>query len=49
MKLQCKKEKCVKENGGIPYEWEYKGKSSFYATCPKCLNKVKIQEVKDGS
>jgi hypothetical protein len=24
------------------YEWDYKGKAMFYATCPRCLYKVKI-------
>ena len=26
------------------YEWEYKGVSKFYASCPKCLMKVKIDK-----
>ena len=24
------------------YEWEYKGKSNYYASCPRCLSKVKV-------
>lgn len=24
------------------YNWNYKGKSKFYATCPMCLKKIKI-------
>ncbi len=35
MKLTCKK--CERE-------WEYKGQSKYYATCPQCLNKVKVVE-----
>jgi hypothetical protein len=35
MKLKCKRKGCG-------YAWDYKGKSKFYATCPNCLNKVKI-------
>jgi hypothetical protein len=45
MELKCTNPKCERE-------WEYKGKSEFYATCPSCLNKVrinkKVKEVKDG-
>lgn len=26
------------------YEWDYKGKSQYYATCPRCLRKVKVKE-----
>ncbi len=26
------------------YSWTYKGKNPFYATCPSCLRKVKIEE-----
>jgi len=35
MKLKCK-------NCG--YEWEYKGKSGYYATCPRCLRKVSLKK-----
>lgn len=33
IKLICKRCK---------YDWEYKGSKDYYATCPNCLNKVKI-------
>ncbi|MBS7631677.1 site-specific DNA-methyltransferase [Candidatus Bathyarchaeota archaeon] len=33
MLLKCK---------NCEYEWEYKGKSGYYATCPKCLRKVSL-------
>lgn len=36
----CNNKKCK-------YEWDYKGKAPFYATCPKCLRKVKIVRVKE--
>ena len=39
MKLKCTNKKCGKE-------WDYKGKADFYATCPNCLRKVKIQQSK---
>ena len=35
MKLKC---------NNCKYEWEYKGLSEYYATCPRCLNKVKVKE-----
>jgi ribosomal protein S27E len=35
MKIKCKK---------CSHEWEYKGKSKFYVTCPNCYNKVNIQK-----
>ncbi len=28
------------------YEWDCKSKMKFYITCPQCLAKVKIAEVK---
>jgi site-specific DNA-methyltransferase (adenine-specific) len=28
------------------YEWEYKGTSEYYATCPKCLRKVSLKKRK---
>ena len=37
MILKCKK--C--EN-----EWDYKGDNPYYATCSRCLNKVKVEAVK---
>lgn len=39
MKLKCPYENCQ-------YEWDYKGDSDFYATCPQCLRKVKIDKNK---
>ena len=36
--------KCPKCN----HEWEYKGKSKYYVTCPQCYNKVKIKLMKGG-
>ena len=27
-------------------EWEYKGKNPYYATCSRCLNKVKVNPEK---
>ena len=38
MKIKCKR--CEKE-------WEYKGKSKYYASCPNCKTSVKI-ELKGG-
>ena len=26
------------------YSWEYKGKSKFYASCPRCRTNIKIKE-----
>ena len=41
MKIKCKK---------CNHEWEYKGHSKYYVTCPECYNKVNIQiQVKGGS
>ena len=37
MILTCKNKICK-------YEWDYKGKSKFYVTCPQCYNKLKIKE-----
>lgn len=33
MKLKC---------NNCKREWEYKGKATYYASCPNCLYKVKI-------
>ena len=33
--MNCTNKKCE-------YEWDYKGKAKFYATCPSCLRKSKI-------
>ena len=35
MITQCLNPKCK-------YKWDYKGESPFYATCPRCLQKVRI-------
>lgn len=32
------KQKCQ----NCDYEWEYGGSSEYYATCPRCLRKVKV-------
>jgi hypothetical protein len=48
MRVKCLHEKCVKKNGGVPYEWEYKGKQNFYCTCPKCLSKIKLEDNKQN-
>jgi len=39
MKVKCSNKKCE-------YEWDYKGEGKFYATCPRCLYKVKIKKLK---
>lgn len=36
-KIVCPSTRCK-------YEWAYKGNGKFYATCPQCLNKIKITE-----
>jgi|TARA_R100000750_G_scaffold5683_1_gene4319 hypothetical protein len=38
MKLKCKNKKCGNE-------WNYKGKSKFYASCSKCKGSVRIKKV----
>lgn len=40
MKLKCNNKQCE-------YEWDYQGKAKFYATCPRCLYKVKINKKKE--
>jgi DNA-directed RNA polymerase subunit RPC12/RpoP len=35
IKLKCKK---------CGNEWEYNGQKEYWATCPNCLNKVKIKK-----
>jgi len=35
--LKCTNKECN-------YEWEYKGKSPFYATCPRCYRKINIKK-----
>jgi len=44
MKVKCLNKRCVKENGGKPYEWDYKGDNPFYASCPRCKSSVKLKE-----
>jgi len=36
MNLKCPNNKCK-------YSWNYNGQAKFYATCPRCLSKVKIK------
>jgi len=36
MKLKCSRKDCL-------YEWNYKGNQKFYASCPRCLSKVRIK------
>ena len=38
MKIKCKRCK---------HEWEYTGKSEYYATCPFCYTKVRIEVVEE--
>jgi len=40
MKLKCKK---------CGNEWDYNGKNPYYATCSRCLNKVKVEECSQKS
>lgn len=37
MKLTCK---------ACKHSWTYGGKSEFYATCPRCLSKVRVAKYK---
>ena len=42
MKIKCKK---------CNHEWEYKGKSKFYVTCPQCYVKINLNKsnhIKNG-
>jgi len=41
-KNKRQKIKCYHSDCG--YEWNYKGKSGFYATCPRCLRKISISK-----
>lgn len=45
-KSETKKLKCPNQKCG--YEWDYKGSSPFYTTCPKCLYKVNIEKASVG-
>jgi len=38
MKIKC---------GKCDHEWNYKGHSKFYVTCPYCYKKIRI-EIKGG-
>jgi len=38
MKLKCSRKGCE-------YKWDYNGKNKWYATCPRCLTKVRVKEV----
>ena len=31
------------------YDWEYKGKSNFYISCPRCRSNINLQKPKDKS
>jgi len=37
MKLKCPK---------CGYEWDYKGRMTYYATCPNCKRPVRIKDVR---
>lgn len=39
MKVRCKKCK---------HSWGYKGKSTYYVTCPHCYNKVNVKKKQNG-
>ncbi len=39
IRLTCQRSSCK-------YEWNYKGKSKFYATCPRCRSTVNIEKQK---
>lgn len=36
IKVKCKNPKCG-------HEWNYKGTSKFYVTCPHCYNKTSLR------
>jgi len=35
MKLKCKRPTCL-------HEWDYKGKNTFYACCPRCKSSIRL-------
>lgn len=37
LKIKCKR---------CDYQWEYKGKSEWYTSCPKCKTTVNIKKLK---
>ena len=39
MKIKCYKCK---------HEWNYKGKSTIYITCPHCYSKLNLKKLKGG-
>jgi len=39
MKIKCPNKKCN-------HEWDYKGSSKFYVTCPECYKKINIEKIK---
>lgn len=39
VELKCPKDDCGKE-------WNYKGTSKFYITCPQCHRKIKLEDLK---
>ena len=38
MKTKCNK---------CHYEWDYKGESEYFVTCPRCLSKVDVRKQKE--
>lgn len=40
MKVKCNDPK----HPDCKYEWEYNGKSKYFATCPGCNSKIRIKE-----
>ena len=40
MKVKCHKCK---------HEWDYKGKSDYYITCPQCYRKINVEKLKGGN
>ena len=41
MKVKCNNSECLNE-------WDYKGLSQWYATCPRCHANVRIRELIKG-
>ncbi len=39
MKIKCPKCK---------HEWNYKGDSKYYVTCPRCYTKINVEKLKGG-
>ena len=40
MKLKCNNKECN-------YEWDYNGLHEFWASCPRCLSKVKLRRTEE--